>query len=136
MATFYGGEQLVEKGYVVQTFNNVSSGDVFTLYTVPSGHYLVLDFAWAGNVLNFPTFYGNSNANFNIRLEHPDITLGAVGLFANVKDLSLDYMDSYIQYLYKDIIVDEGFKFTTFASGIVVGIRAEIRFRLYKKPWQ
>lgn len=56
MATFYGGEQLSQVVRVEGTQADVDAGERFLIYTVPTGYYGLLKFAFVGlDYQNYPS---------------------------------------------------------------------------------
>ena len=60
MSTFYGGEQLSQVVRLEGSLSDVDNGDNVLLYTIPTGFYGLLKFAFLGN--NDSQYPGNSTA--------------------------------------------------------------------------
>lgn len=149
MATFFQGEQLAQVVSITGTNTDLDVGEYPVIYTVPTGYYAFLKFAYMGTN---NAFYYTSAVNAEIRLTTAGITPTggasdtikiANGVFAYSQqklgyrngftfDLN-DYSTDNALGLY-DFFLEEGDKFFLRALNNNQNVKYEVKLFLYKKP--
>lgn len=162
MATFYGGEQLSQVVRLEGTVSDLDIGENILIYTVPTGFYGLLKFAFIGNnTVNYPSDAAlsqivvvskdvniNSGQESQCRICVADGSSagGVIETFTYHKliyrpSVSVTKTEAGAQDISDpsgcyDLYLQSGDKFYARNNTIVnnLNVRYEIEFHLYKKP--
>ena len=161
MATFFGGEQLSQVLSLTNLINDVDQGEKFLIYTIPTGYYGFLKFAYCGrNDANYPSgvFAGSVILHFGKEV-NPDGTQGEGSCFTIVASEGDSGGTSLEPYAYHKYAYRPSVSVGADPSGFLIGgnydlyleseskfylqsatltnnnsIKWELEIHLYKKP--
>lgn len=141
MSTFYGGEQFVQLAKVTGTVSRNNS-QVGLIYTIPTGFYGKIKFAYVGYDFNDSQYYGNATPA-NVWLSPPEAGTAFGGTYFNSRITITDSNQTYNlqKQLYAprgtfyDTYCQEGSNFTIVGeTGSQTVYRYELDIELYKIP--
>jgi len=149
MATFFQGAQLSQVLKIIGTNTDLDPGEYPIIYTVPSGFYGLIKFAYIGsNDINYLQPGGTSASIYvNDSTSPSSPTLGIVVAVGNYgwRDQKLAYIRNitYSEGTFNvnndskgiyDMYLDEGDKFQLFSASSNQNVKYELHIHLYKKP--
>jgi len=153
MSTFYGGEQLTQIVEVEGTFLDLDSFETPVVYTVPTGFYGRLKFAFIGQYsTSVPDSYYNGYPGFNfiafaprgVTISNSNTYLPSArvlmpsGTYREVKKAlgptSLKATDGDDASSFYNMYLEEGSRFFLTSTTVNSNVRYELHIELYKKP--
>lgn len=147
MATFYGGEQLSQVVRVVGVNTDLDNGEHPVIYTIPTGFYGLMKFAYIGE--NNTNDYGRSqqvNANILLSIStvtNPSITSSSMSFASgsySIEQHKVHYDPVSLGDLagvvgYTNFYLDEGDQFfLSSGASSNQNVKYELTIFLYKKP--